>query len=171
MLIFLVYLMPKPSYMTKIAPISFPVCVDGELMTASVVEEIIPPYHFIFRVRFSNGFEDMFYLGDAGIMGDRPNSAPYAEAISRDIDHVVGMDPDNFYHIFQEDIDGISTNIWVIRKETRSKISYAVYYNRFYRFEVTKEEGKWVASTTARIYPNINFNLARRVGFLLDSVL
>jgi hypothetical protein len=157
--------------MTDTYPISFPVTVDGEQMTASVIEEIVPPFHFIYRVRFSNGYEDLFYLGDAGIMGDRENSAVYSKALSNDIDHVVGMDPHKFYHIFQENINGVVTNIWVIERESVSGISYAVYYNRFYRFELTKDGDNWVASTTAKVYPNINFKLARRVGYMLDSLL
>ena len=152
-------------------PINFPVTVEGVPMTASVLEEIIPPYQFIFRVKFSNGFEDLFYLGETGIHGDRINSAPYAKAISMDMDQVVGLDPSRFYHIFQEKIDGLLTNVWVIEIWLDSKTSYAVYYNRFYRFELTRQKEKWVATTTAKIYPNINFKLARKVGFLLDSLL
>ena len=152
-------------------PINFPVLVNGVGMTASVVEEIIPPYQFIFRVKFSNGFEDRFYVGDAGVYGDRDNSTAYANAISTDIGYVIGMAPDAFYHVFQENIEGTITNVWVIERKTDAKTSYAVYYNRFYRFELTREKGEWVATTTAKIYPNINFELAKKVGFLLDSLL
>jgi hypothetical protein len=152
-------------------PISFPVRVDGEPMTASVIEEIIPSYHFIFRVRFSNGFEDFFYLGAGGIYGDQENSGPYAKALSMDIDHVLGMEPEKFYHIFQDYVDGVLTNIWIIEKRTPTQHSYAVYYNRFYRFELTEENGKWIAFTTAKIYPNLNFDLAKKVGLVLDKLL
>jgi hypothetical protein len=157
--------------MSAIPPISFPVQVNGELMTASVIEEIIPPYQFIFRVRFSNGFEDLFYLGEAGTKGSNNTSAPYAKAISKDIDHVIGIDPTRFYHIFQETIDNEQTNVWVIEKDTPNGVSYAVYYNRFYRFELKKFGRQWIPSTVAKIYPQLNFELAKRIGFLLDSLL
>jgi hypothetical protein len=151
--------------------IDFNVNMDGQRLTASVVEEIIPSFQFIFRVRFSDGYEDLFYLGEGGIRGDKENSAPYAKAISMDIDQVIGMNPNEFYHIFEDKIDGVSTNIWVIRRETRTKITYAVYYNRFYRFELAKDGDQWAASTTAKIYPNINFELAGKIGRLLDDLL
>jgi len=152
-------------------PINFPVFVDGEQMIASVIDEIIPPHQFIFKVRFSNGYEDLFYLGDAGIHGGRANSPAYAKAISMDIDHVLGLDPERFYHIFQEEIDGLMTNVWVIEKEDSSKVYYAVYYNRLYRFELTRENSQWIVSTKAKIYPNIKFELAKKIGFLLDSYI
>lgn len=151
--------------------IDFNVSVDGQRMTASVVEEIIPSYQFIYRVRFSNGFEDLFYLGESGIRGDKTDSAPYAKAISMDMDQVVGLDTNNFYHVFEEKVNGTLTNIWVIKRENKTKVSYAVYYNRFYRFELAKDGAHWAASTTAKIYPNINFELAARIGHMLDEML
>ena len=164
--------MDKLRLMTAIPhSIDFNVNVDGQRLTASVVEEIIPSYQFIYRVRFSNGFEDLFYLGENGIRGDKADSAAYAKAISMDMDQVVGLDTSNFYHVFEEIVNGSLTNVWVVRRENKSIISYAVYYNRFYRFELAKDGMHWAASTTAKIYPNINFELAARIGGLLDKLL
>jgi hypothetical protein len=157
--------------MMQISPIEFPVRVNGLSMTARVLEEIIPPYLFTYRIRFSNGFEDLFSIGDAGVAGEKINSGPYADAIRDDIGYVPGVDPDRFYHIFQETIDGMITNVWVIERETAERVSYAVYYNRFYRFELSRVDDKWEPSTTAKIYPNINFTLATKVGYLLDTFL
>jgi hypothetical protein len=157
--------------MTHVPSIEFPVKVNGVSMTARVLEEIIPPYLFTYRIRFSNGFEDFFSIGEAGVAGEKINAGPYAEAIRDDIGYVVGVDPERFYHIFQETIDGMLTNVWVIERESATQVSYAVYYNRFYRFELTRVDDHWEPSTTAKIYPNINFALATKVGFLLDTFL
>ena len=158
--------------MTEISrSIDFNVSVGGKRLTASVVEEIIPPVQFIFRVRFSNGFEDLFSIGEGGIRGEKAGSDAYAQAISMDIDQVIGMDTNSFYHIFEEMIDGLLTNVWVIKRENKTKVSYAVYYNRFYRFELAKDGSQWSASTTAKIYPNLNFKLAGKIGRLLDDLL
>jgi hypothetical protein len=151
--------------------IDFNVNVDGQRLTASVVEEIIPSYQFIYRVRFSNGFEDLFYLGEDGIRGDKAESASYAQAISMDMDQVVGLDTNNFYHVFETKVNGTLTNVWVIKREDKLKVSFVIYYNRFYRFELAKDGAHWAASTSAKIYPNINFELATRIGSLLDEML
>lgn len=152
-------------------PIEFPVEVNGVGMTASVVEEIIPPYQFTFRIKFSNGFEDLFDVGEAGTRGKKEQSAPYAKAISLDIRSAMGLDPSRFYHIFQEEIKGKRTNVWVMEKDTATGVAYAVYYDGFYRFEVKKFGKQWIPSTVAKIYPELNLALAKKVGYLLDTLL
>jgi hypothetical protein len=156
--------------MTITAPIQFPVKVNGRRMTASVEEEIDHPLHNCFRVRFSDGFEDIFYLDEDFLVGTNEKSVAYAKAIRLDIGNVIGLDTSRFYHIFQEIIDGIITNIWVIENDAEdNEVCYAVYYNEFYRFELKRAGDKWEAAYKSG--DKINEDLVKKVGYLLDSLV
>lgn len=151
--------------------IDFPVEVNGVKLMASIIEEIIPPYQIEFRIKFSNGYEDIFRVGEIGVMGRKDGSAPYARAIAKELPIVVGMDPNKFYHVFQYKIDGAVNNVWVIEGETENKVAYKVFYNRLYRFELTGEPKNWKVTSTSRLYREVDEDLATRVGYLLDSLL
>lgn len=151
--------------------IDFPVEVNGVKLMASILEEIIPPYQIEFRIKFSNGYEDIFRVGEIGVMGRKEGSAAYAKAISKELPIVIGMDPNKFYQVFQYKIDGFVNNVWVIEGETEGKIAYKVFYNRLYRFELQGEPKNWRVTSTSKIFREIDEDLATRVGYLLDSLL
>lgn len=151
--------------------IDFPVEVNGIKLIASIIEEIIPPYQIEFKIKFSNGYEDVFRVGEIGVEGRKDSSAPYAKAISKELPIVVGMDPNSFYHVFQYKIDGAVNNVWVIEGETDNKTVYKVFYNRLYRFELSGEPKNWTITQSSRIYREVDEDLAMRVGYLLDSLL
>ena len=125
-------------------PIEFPVYVGGKPMLATVIAEEGNPVQFVYRIRFSNGYEDVFTLDEGMVEGDnRETSLPYAKAIRNDIVNVINLDHDSFWKVFQHPVDGIATNIWVIEKE---KI-FMVHYNEYYRFELKEEDSEWIVSS------------------------
>ena len=155
--------------MTTSPMIEFPVWVGGKPMNARVMAEEGNAVQFAFRIRFSNGYEDVFVLDEGLIEGDnKETSLPYAKAIRNDIVNVINLDTEKFYHIFQHPVDGIATNIWVIEKEG----VYKVYYNEYYRFEVKKEDDKWIVSTTSKNPDEkIDKVIAEKVKHLLTALV
>jgi hypothetical protein len=96
-------------------PIQFPVLIEGKTVTAYVLEEIDHPVQTIFRVAFSDGFEDEFLLEEDGnVYGSGIAAIPYQKAIRFDIGHVSAIHPNRFYYSYPEQIDGMKTNVWVI---------------------------------------------------------
>src|SRR5438128_2551325 len=118
------------------AAIEFPVYVNGKRLLATATEQADNPVQHIFTVRFTDGYEDEFCYDEDRIEGtDKEKSLSYAIALRNDLPIIADMDTNKLYHVFQENIDGELTNIWVIEKPTdRRDISYGVYYNQYYRF-------------------------------------
>jgi hypothetical protein len=160
--------------MNLVEAIEFPVFVNGKPMTASVIEANENPVQFSYRVQFSDGYEDVFTLDEGLIEADKGEvSNPYLKAIRSDIPQVIGLDTNSFYHIFQDRVNNILTNIWVIEKEYESgEIYYGVYYNEYYRFEFRLTDGKWVPITRSK-EPGASFDrdLAIKIEQLLYSVV
>jgi hypothetical protein len=117
----------------------------------------------------TDGYEDVFYLDEGLIEGDNKEaSRPYAKAIRNDIVNVINLDTNKFYHIFQEPIDGVMTNVWVIEKEN----AYHTHYNEYYRFELTKEDEGWkVSSQSMDPGDKIDTAIAKKVENLLTALV
>jgi hypothetical protein len=149
--------------------IKFPVQVGGKPMMATVIGEEGNPVQFVYRIRFSNGYEDTFCLDEGIIEGDnKETSAPYAKAIRNDMVNVINLDPDSFWHIFQHPIDGIATNVWVIEKEG----CYQVFYNEYYRFELKQEENEWIVSSRSKdLSDKIDPVIAAKVEAMLRAMI
>ena len=156
-------------------PIEFPVLLKDRKLTASVLWFEDNPVQYIYRISFSDGYEDTFCLTDEGkIVGDNLNeSKPYAHAIRSDIGNVIGLNTDNFYHIFQETIDGVKTNVWVIEKKDENNNTYfGVYYTNGYQFELRKVEDQWIYSTRSQAPDSkIDTDVAKKVENLLHSLV
>ena len=153
--------------------VQFPVFIDGKPIIAHVLEEIDHPVQTIFRVVFSNGFEDEFQLEDDGnVYGSGIAAIPYAKAIRFDIGHLVGLDPNRFYYNYPESIDGMKTNVWVIEGdcENREPI-YKVYYFEFFRFALQRLNERWIISHKPHYGKEPDCRLVEKIGFLLDSLL
>src|ERR1043166_2298428 len=137
------------------SPIEFPVNVNGNKLIASVEEDVSNPVQIVYKIRFSDGYVDEFCLDDEedSVTGDNlEESMPYAFAIRNDITIVSSIEKDKLYYVFQDKIDEIETNIWVLEKESETgDIFYNVYYNSFYRFEVRNSNGEWIASSSSKI--------------------
>ncbi len=154
-------------------PVQFPVFVEGKRMKALVLEETDHIEQTIFRVRFSDGFEDEFELEDDGqVYGSGIASIPYAKAIRIDLNQVLGLDPGRFFYIYQEMIDGIKANIWVVEGDSEeNEIIYKVYYNEFFRFALKKENNNWIVSHKPAFGRQPDEGIVRKTGLLLNSVL
>lgn len=149
--------------------IKFPVYVGGKPMLATILGEEGNAVQFVYRIRFSNGYEDIFCMEEGMIEGDnKETSIPYAKAIRNDIVNVMNLDPDKFWHVFQHPVDGMATNIWVIEKEH----AYKVYYNEYYRFEFTKEGNEWIVSSRSKDpMDKIDPVIAGKVEALLQAMV
>ena len=154
-------------------PIAFPVRVDGRPMKAFVHEELDNPVQTIFKVSFSDGFEDEFIIEeDSKVYGSRIASIPYARSIRFDIAHIICLDPERFYHIFQETIDGMTANIWVLESENSDdEIIYRVFYLEYFRFALKRSGNTWVVSDIPRYGKEPDPALVRKTGFLLYALL
>jgi hypothetical protein len=153
--------------------VDFAISLDGKSAMARVVEDVSTPVRDAFRVAFSDGYEDEFMLRHEFVGGSNLQSVKYAKAISQDIGFLIGLDRQKFYHVFQETINNVITNIWVIEMQDKPGIIYyAVYYNNFYRFELRYKKDHWMASTISkRSGITIDSRLVTRIGFLLDSLV
>ncbi len=153
--------------------VTFPVSCNGKRLTASVLEEIDHPVQTIFRVSFSNGFQDIFYLYDDGsVAGTTQKAAPYAKAIRFDIGHMIGLDTNRFFYHFPEKIDGLKTNVWIVEGDDENGDPiYKVYYFDFFRFALQKQEQVWVVSHQPQFGKLPDEKMICKVGRLLNTLL
>lgn len=149
--------------------IEFPVHVGGKPMLATIMNEEGNEVQFAYRIRFSNGYEDVFCLEEGIVEGDnKETSIPYAKAIRNDIVNVIKLDENKFWQVFQHPVDGISTNVWVIEKEE----AYQVFYNEYYRFELKLEENEWIVSSRSKDPDNkIDPVIAGKVEAMLKAIV
>jgi hypothetical protein len=154
-------------------PIRFPVIVNGVRKTAFMDEQIGKGVQSILHIYFSDGFEDYFYFPEnGGLYGSKSDVEPYEASLSNDGKILTAINPNRFYHIFQENIENVITNIWILENESvPGKISYAVYFNNAYRFEVMKVKDKWVTFTKSLFNKEIDPFLSKRVRETLDLIL
>jgi hypothetical protein len=154
------------------SPVQFPVRILNKTLTGSVVEQIADFKHFTLRIRFSDGFEDIFRLDENGdVNGTTEESIIYGQSVRNDIGVLIGLEPDEQYHVFEEEINGRVTNIWVFeRDDVLSQTVYAVYFNNMYRFELRRNGVTWVASTKSRLYPVVEQRIIKKVSSLLDNL-
>jgi hypothetical protein len=151
-------------------PVRFPVIINGVRQTAFVDEQIGKGPQSVLHIYFSDGFEDYFYLPEnGGLYGSKPEVRPYEESLRMDGNILTTLNPHRFYHTFQEHVDGAITNIWILEQESDSgKITYAVYFNNAYRFEVMKMKKKWVTFTESIFNKEIDAVIAQRVKAALE---
>ncbi len=160
--------------MHQVEAIEFSVFVNGRPLTASVIQVDENPVQYSYRIQFGDGYEDIFTLDEGLIEADKGNeSKPYIKAIRNDIGQVIGLDTNKFYHVFQDRIDGIVTNIWIIEKEDeKNETYYGVYYSDHYRFELRRVNDEWIYSTRSK-EPGASIDevLAKKVSQILYSLV
>jgi hypothetical protein len=154
-------------------PIRFPVFVNGVRKTAFMDEQIGKGVQSILHIYFSDGFEDYFYFPEnGGLYGSKSDVEPYEASLRNDGKILTAINTNRFYHIFQENIENVITNIWILENESvPGNITYAVYFNNAYRFEVMKVKDKWVTFTKSLFNKEIDPLLSKRVRETLDMVL
>lgn len=156
--------------------IEFPVLVDNEIQKAAVIGEHSTPVDIAFRVHFEDGYEDLFSFDEDsgelyGILGSQ--SDKYASALEDDLGFLNFLDTSKFYHIFQHELNGQMTNIWVKEKNDESgKLSYGVYYRKHYHFELAFEKGEWIIYSISEDPGNIiDESVAKKVEYLLKAMI
>lgn len=125
--------------------IQFPTNVAKENMKATVEELANHPIYTMYKVQFSDGYEDNFYWDEdlLCIQGVRPESRPYAEAINDDIMVIRSIDTNRFHRVFRYSLNTGATNIWVSESNDESgNLCYKVYYNGSYRFRMKELDVK-----------------------------
>lgn len=160
--------------MVKTHVVSFPVTVNGKELTAEVLGSEYHPIHFVYRVVFSDGFEDSFYILENGFVeGNKKHATPYAKALREELPNMISWFEGMFIGVFQYIINGVKANVWVIESESEEgEHVFTVRYNNDYRFELKKKNDRWLSRTVRKVNPEIIDNkLAVNVGFFIDSLL
>lgn len=160
--------------MVHTSTIEFPVNVKGKELLATVLEEEFNPVQYVYRISFSDGHEDSFYISEFGsVQGTKSNSAPYSRAIKNDLFPIIGLDKSKFFYVFPEVLDGTKINVWIIESETEEgERIFKVYYGGGYHFELKKQNQKWLSRCAHAINPEkVDPILAAKISNLIDSQL
>lgn len=155
-------------------PIQFPVLVNGIRKTAFLDAQAGKDGQSFLHIYFSDGYEDFFFQPEnGGLYGSKPESRPYEDSLRMDSTILPLINSKRFYYTFQEVTDGIMTNIWIQEIESvPGKISYAIYFNNSYRFEVMmKVKSRWVVFTISTVSKDIDPVIAQRVREVLDLLM
>ena len=131
---------------------SFPAIVAGKSLRATVVGEEGEGRDFLYRIKFDDGYEDVFFVDGhkaGGHLG--ASSQPYAEAIKYDVGHFIGLDTDKFWYVFADEIDGEIANVWIFEEETEDEeevihASFNVFIKKQYRFHLLQVGDTWMLS-------------------------
>lgn len=159
--------------MLKDENIVFPVLVSGQLLKAIVKEEIDDPVATVFRIAFSDGYEDVFQLEheEGKVTGTRERAVPYAKAIRYDLSQIIELDTSRFWNVFQHLIDGDVVNVWVIESDHENEIIYMIFFKDYLRFALKRYNNDWVLVEQPEILGYEEHELVKRVGFMLNSLL
>lgn len=164
--------------MAEQVTLSFPVIVSGEEKKASILAEEGEGRDFYYRVRFSDGYEDVFHELDGTLVGLRGHeSQPYAEAIKYDVNHYIGLNTDEFWYVFPERIGDETVNVWIFQEEDEDEelnlsTSWNVHYKKEYRFHLLKVADTWmVANRYGKDIPGTDRELSYKVELVLKTLL
>jgi hypothetical protein len=162
-------------FITNVTPaVKFFCKVRTKELSALLTGIVDHPLYFVYRIRFSDDYEDDFTILDNGFVeGDKKEaSAPYAAAIKNDVHVLWGFQPDKEVYTMRWMIDGKHTNIWILEFDRDGDKVYFIYYNGDYRFEMKKSGAGWLSRTARKIDPEvINDKLAAEIGRMIDQEL
>lgn len=146
--------------------------VKGKDLTAHITALVDHPIHFAYRICFSDGYEDDFYILEGGfIEGDKNEiSKPYAYAIKDDLKSLSWIQAGKEILSMRWMIDGVHTNIWIKEDEENGDKIFSVHFNSNYRFEMKKDGAGWFWRSRRKTNPEkINDKLAAEIGRLIDK--
>ena len=151
-------------------PIEFKCIVNGKELTATLVGTIDHPLYHIFRVKFSDGFEDDFtYEDEEGKLEGDKKEPQYANAIENDLTALFGSSRDMEIYVLRTEIGNEETNVWVLEDDYNKDLLYEVHYNGDYRFHMALEGENWVGKTIRKFEPEvINNDLVIKIGHMLN---
>jgi hypothetical protein len=157
---------------------SFPVIVAGKSLRATVLAEEGEGREFLYRVRFDDGYEDVFFVDQDEVGGHLGvSSQPYAEAIKFDVGHYIGLNTDKFLYVFQDEIEGEMVNVWIFEEEAEDEeevihTSYNVIVRNQYRFHLLQVGDGWMLSVReGTVLSESDKKLAEKIEDLLFAIL
>ncbi len=148
--------------------------VNGKDLMAKIRGVVNHPIYFVYRIQFSDGYEDDFYLLENGFVDSEKgeSSKPYAYALRYDLQSLGWMPGNKGVYTMRWMIGGTHTNIWIKETDSDGEHIYSIYFNGNYRFEMKKDGTGWFWRTRRVVEPEeINEKLAVEIGRLLDREL
>lgn len=157
---------------------NFTVVVAGKVQRAYILAEEGEDRDFHYRVRFEDGYEDVFHEVQGELLGLRgAESAAYAEAIKYDVHHYIGLNTDAFWYVFREQVGDEVVNVWIFEEEEEDEeenlsTSWNVHYKKEYRFHLMKVGDIWMVSNrNGKDIPAVDRELSKKVEFVLKTIL
>jgi hypothetical protein len=156
---------------------SFPVIVAGKSLRATVLAEEGEGRDFLYRVRFEDGYEDVFFVDGDKVGGQLgTTSQPYADAIKYDVGHFIGLNADKFWYVFQDEFDGEIVNVWIFEEEEEDedeviRDSFNVFIKKKYRFHLLNMGDSWLlGNREENSLSETDQLLAEKIGELLMTL-
>ncbi len=157
---------------------NFTVSVAGKEERAYVLAEEGEDRDFHYRVKFSDGYEDVFHLVEDKLVGLQGTSSDaYANAIKYDVHHYIGLNTDAFWYVFREQVGDEMVNVWIFEEEDEDEdrnlsTSWNVHYKKEYRFHLMKVGDTWMVSNRdGKNIPAVDRELSKKVEFVLKTIL
>ena len=131
-------------------PLSFPVDVVGLLQQATVLEDLSDISCYKYKVRFSDGTEDIFTIieePELYIKASKVGYDHYASSLLDDVYELTKIIPGLFFYVLPSSIAGEAINVWMVEEEPDpgEKDCVMVSYKRKLRFQLylANEETGW----------------------------
>ncbi|HVZ55474.1 MAG TPA: hypothetical protein VG870_02350 [Chitinophagaceae bacterium] len=151
------------------APVPFYCRVNDRALTARLVALVDHPVHPAFRIAFSDGCQDNFYVGESGAVVGEQGLTPYAAAIGDDLLSLLGFQGQGELYSLRWNLNGFYINIWVIGPRSGDPPVYKVYFQRHCRLELRKSGAGWEYRCAANLDPGTGpEKLAAEIGRLID---
>jgi hypothetical protein len=154
-------------------PISFECKVDDQILIATVYATISHPIHPAYKVMFSDGYEDDFYMiEEAGAVGlKQKESARYGKAVTDDLHSFYSLIPGEAIGHFKWLIDGKSDNIWITEKNIFNKQLFGAKYKGSILCCLEGKKGDWKLKPGAFRDPMATDDLIAYIGLFIDVEL
>jgi hypothetical protein len=139
-----------PPNQRSMLPLSFPVDVVGIKQQATVIEDVSDIEAFKYKVRFDDGFEDVFTIIEGGqvyIQSSQPGYDYYSDALVHDLYQLQGIEPGVFFYVLPISLKGEPVNAWLKEEEPfpgDKKSIIVSYYQRLgFELYVPTDEDRW----------------------------
>jgi hypothetical protein len=152
-------------------PIEIVTTLYDKKMPALIFEAMPDTDNSRFKVRFEDGYEDIFSLagedGTLGPIGGKLDWLPYSTAIRPDLLIISYLKEGQQVNVFRHVIDGVETNVWVAEERG----FHYVYYNQYCRFKFDKntETNNWRILDNFNGDINVNLDLVQIAGSVIET--
>lgn len=164
-----------PTNQRDILPISFPVNVVGIRQQATVLADVSDMASFRYRVRFEDGFEDIFTIiegPEISIEGKKNGFEYYASALLSDLYILTNIEPVIFFYTLPMMLEGESINVWLMQEEPTlgDEECVMVSYNQRLQFELYLADGSWKYRELKRPLTTAEKKLAIELTDTMESI-